>query len=311
MRSNRRFGIELEFGDNDDCFLESELWKALKPAVEKASRLTGHPVGRNNPNHWVIKPEGCHQVEINTPALTKKTDAMAGLKHIENALKNLKTCPISQDCGQHVHLDITNEQDIHIKRLKLVIDMYYMDEYLFELVTPSRRDCDWCLPTRGFWEAFREEEGFFRGEECDSDDDECDCPSCRRCLKIRNGRLLGSDSELSRSGERIRYYFNDKETALSLWSNTVEFRLGGPTIKAEDAVMWALLCRRFVDVSFRNKRKILKANSFGQFMNVLGLDKTMRAWCLKRRRLLNGDWESKLGKHTFGHDKFERPWTNY
>lgn len=137
-RSNRRFGIELEF----EC-----PWEYLKKHAQKHIQKVYGPRKSYSKNDsfesnihldkWHIKVDGLSTIsELTTPVSTQKD-----LKLIGNVVGGLQQCELnpSESCGFHVHIDIPD------------IDMYHFmaswmisERAIFSCFPLDRRKSSYC-----------------------------------------------------------------------------------------------------------------------------------------------------------------------
>ncbi len=254
----RKVGIEIEYGSVD----EVDLWKL----VCRAAKITHHdPLNylfgdssweedEVESHKWILKSECGGGVEISTPACLDLNLIKRGLRVLEGGLRGMGADCDPADWGLHVHVDIGElgtkpgpEQRASL--FKLIANFSVWEKYFFQLQPPERFWSPWCRPiNENLWES----------------------PDC--------------------SGESFAG-FDEHENSMDFSSfedlGTVEFRLGGSTIVADDVVNWADLCRRFTSEALQLSSPT-KGGDFGKFMEFVKVPTRLKGWMISHRHLEKG-----------------------
>eukprot|EP00466_Bigelowiella_natans_P019091 jgi/Bigna1/59573/fgenesh1_kg.5_\ len=257
--SDRKFGVEVEF-------VSTSAQKGnLCDAVESATSTTCLDRGydKATTKAWKIVPDNSISTnhyyssgfEIVSPILSGKK----GLRELGDAMDAIKSCDdvsVSDTCGLHVHIDMT---DIKFEMLKRICQNWIKYETGIDLMLKEQRSNEaknkYCLSVR----------------------------KNMKFRKLRNDdaiRLIGEAKNQNALAKMMnahpkngqRYFKLNLQNLVSKKRNTLEFRAHEGTVDAETAKNWVRFLIAFVEMSIQSpmpKPFSDKANKKDVFHNLL------------------------------------------
>lgn len=148
---NKRFGLEIEFGDERYAASVGDMREYLQNYL--ANRYVKYPRFSNNQyqtNAWCLRQEHCGY-ELVTPPLTY-TD-MDSIRKIVTAIGSNDTVRIRpREMGMHVHITRTRAQNPTMRMAGAVLLWYAFEPLILRLVHELRQDNHWCRALSDFVE---------------------------------------------------------------------------------------------------------------------------------------------------------------
>lgn len=257
---NRRFGVELEIGNNVSKAIIS---KIIKKISTKDAICTGYGLSYNN-DYWQIKDDstcgvfgknGPKGIEIVSYVANNQSDVL----HIANVAKNLFLCGcrVNKNCGMHIHAEMN---DFPPEQLGVLLSYYFKIEHWIENMLPKYRVNNYyckslrnfkCINKKKFW-----------------DPKEFLIEVAPKNLKTFN------NSERKVSLNIINYIKFLLEPSSKMQRNTIEFRAPEGTLNYNDILFWTYFFVNFIE-NCKNKKmpsNLLPVRSLNNFLQIAGLD---------------------------------------
>lgn len=145
---NRRVGIEMEMNSQTatgTSLTQRMLFDAISP-LGLSNRVIQAGYTHNDGSVWEVKTDGSCGYEVTSPAMMfSNDDELPELRSVCNALTRVGP-RIDRRCGLHVHIEVRDYTWDDLRRLLALWTRY--EPFFFELLPPSRRNNQYCMPLR-------------------------------------------------------------------------------------------------------------------------------------------------------------------